>query len=93
MTPLETAQRIAREYLDPTYRHGSIIEAIRVAIVEATTEEVLKRRSMEAQLEGIRAGGPIIVCDDKRTTLRVYNPIRREFAEFSGIHLGEAGRQ
>ncbi len=92
MTPLETAQRISKEFLDPTYRHDKIIEAIHRAIVEATTEETNKRRSLEAQLENIRAGGPVIVCDDKRTILRAWNPIRKEWAEFSGIHIGESGR-
>ena len=32
-----------------------------------------------------------VFVDDKRTILRVWNPLRKEFAEFYGVHVPKAG--
>lgn len=52
MTPLERAEKIAAEYYDggdPT-----VITTIHRHIIEATNDEVEKRRTAEAELENLR---------------------------------------
>lgn len=56
------------------------------ALTEVANEDLSERRALRAQLAGIQTGQPIVFADKDRTQLRVWNPIRQQFAEFDGIH-------
>lgn len=75
MTPMERAKE-AVSAIPYTLRvhDDELRSAIASAIVEATNEEVAKRRALEAELANVRAGSPVIVATSERVTLRVWNP-------------------
>ncbi len=91
MTPLERAAEVVKEFHE--YTAGQVtcgtkdlLNAVHAAIIEATNEEVDKRRSLERQMENLRVAGPLVFCEDNRTTLRVWNPKVECWAMTNMIH-------
>lgn len=94
MTALERTKNLVEEFL-PAAQHGPGIrkraaEEIFRAIIEHSNEETERRRAAENLLKGIQAGGPVVVCDENRTRLRVWNDVQKRWAETSMVMVGEA---
>lgn len=87
MTPYERASRIANQPWS-TLTTGELQEQIHRAILDATNDEIIKRRETELLLEGVIAGGVHIVATKSRTELRVWNPVRKRFASINLIEEG-----
>lgn len=96
--PAEIAQRLVDNWVP---RHLIAIdrqkftEAIRRALVDICASELTKRWELERILEGCNLAGVMVVCTETGTSLRVWNPKRREYATVTmieGLEGGDAGR-
>ena len=94
MTWDELAEKVVRDWqmnrlLLSSVDTTALAVMIRDAFIKESNVEVERRRKLERQLEGLQAGGPVIVCTPERTQLRVWNKHRQSWFEFDGIEVGK----
>lgn len=85
MTAIERAMEIAS--LAQTMSFEQLKTAIHHAIIEGSNLELEKRRHAEAQLANVKNGGPLIVCDSGRASLRVWNEVTKTWWETNLIEM------
>jgi hypothetical protein len=77
MTHEDRATLIVNEYIPASaviVNRAKLRDAIHAALIDGCNAELERKRSAESQLQNVRAGGPIVVIEKSRVSLRVWNP-------------------